>query len=106
MRWSDVIYLVPEVDGENSVADPVVTDGEPREVYANRRSIRQSEFYQAAMTDLRPEIMFEIRSAEYQGEPKVRYEGRDYSIIRTYDKGETMELICAGLVGATYAGAS
>lgn len=100
MRWSDVIYLIGEVQGENEYGDPVVVDGPPREVYANRKSVRQSEFYQAAMTDLRPEIMFEIRSAEYEGEPKVRFEGRDYSVIRTYDNGEITELICSGLVGA------
>lgn len=100
MRWSDVIYLIGEVHGENEYGDPVAVDGPPREVYANRKSVRQSEFYQAAMTDLRPEIMFEIRSAEYEGEPKVRFEGRDYSVIRTYDNGEITELICSGLVGA------
>lgn len=98
-RWSDEIELVPLVEGTNSVGDPVLVDGEPRRVYANRRSVRQSEFYQAMQTGLRPELMFEIRSAEYQGEPKLRYGDTEYNIIRTYDKGEIMELVCGGLVG-------
>lgn len=100
MRWSDVIYLIARVEGENEYGDPVETDGPPRKVYANRRSVRQSEFYQAMQQNLRPELMFEIRSIEYRGETKVRYKGQDYLVIRTYDKGEIMELVCSGLVGA------
>ena len=34
-------------------------------VYADKQSIRQSEFYQAMATGLRPELMFVIRSIDY-----------------------------------------
>lgn len=99
MFWRDVVYLIAQVDGENEMGDPIMVDGDPRQVFANKRSIRQSEFYQAAMAGLRPEFMFEVRTAEYQGEPKLEYDGKEYRIIRTYDKGgETTELVCAGLV--------
>src|SRR5690606_8479789 len=100
MLWRDTVGLISLVPGQNEYGDPVMVEGPPRMVYANRRSIRQSEFYQAAQAGLRPEIMFEVRSAEYQGETKLRYEGTDYLVIRTYDKGEIMELVCSGLVGA------
>lgn len=99
MLWRDVVYLITQVEGENDIGDPIMDDGNPREVFANKRSVRQSEFYQAAQAGLRPELMFEVRSVEYQGEPKLRYDSRDYRIIRTYEKdSETIELICAGLV--------
>lgn len=98
-RWSDVIYLIGVVDGYNEVGDPIVGDGPPRMVYANKRSIRQSEFYQAMQAGLKPEIMFEVRSAEFRGEGKLRWQDDDYTIIRSYDKGEVTELICSGLVG-------
>lgn len=100
MLWRDMVELIPLVSGENEYGDPIEGDGEPRPVFANKKSIRQSEFYQAAMTGLRPEIMFEVRSEEYEGEPKLQHEGKAYNIIRTYDKnGEIMELVCSGLVG-------
>ena len=99
-RWGDVIELVPLVPGTNEYGDPIMIDGPAHKVFANKTSVRQSEFYQAMQTGLRPEIMFEVRSAEYRDDPKLRYDGREYSIIRTYDKGETMELICGGLVGS------
>ena len=99
MLWRDVIHLIAQVDGENEMGDPTTADGDPRQVYANKKSVRQSEFYQAAMVGLRPELMFEVRTVEYQGEPKLEYDGKEYRIIRTYEKdSETIELICAGLV--------
>jgi SPP1 family predicted phage head-tail adaptor len=70
-----------------------------KQVYANKKSIRQSEFYQAAATGLRPELMFEVRTSDYNGQPKLEYESVTYNIIRTYDKnGEITELICQGTV--------
>ena len=98
MRWSDTVDLIAETSDTNDMADPVTVESS-RTVFANRKSIRQTEFYQAAATGLRPEWMFEVRSMEYGGESKLRHEGRDYSIIRTYSRnGEIMELICSGLV--------
>lgn len=98
MRWIDIVNLVAIVNGENSVGDPVTTET-PRQVFANKKSIRQSEFYQAAATNLKPEIMFEIRSIEYAGEKILEYENKSYSIMRTFSKnGEILELTCASLI--------
>lgn len=73
-----------------------------REVLAERKSIRQSEFYQAAAKDLRPEITFIVWSNEYDDETRLKYEGKDYNIIRVFDKDEkNTELICSGFVNRT-----
>jgi hypothetical protein len=43
--------------------------------------------------------MFEVRTSEYKDERKLSYNGKEYTIIRSYDKnGEITELICSGLV--------
>lgn len=98
MLFRDVIDLVAVTNGENDIGDIVETET-PRQVYANKKSIRQTEFYQAMAAGLRPEIMFEVRYAEYAGEPKLRHAGKTYNIIRTYTKNDEMiELICSGLV--------
>lgn len=70
-----------------------------RQVFANRKSVRSSEFYQAAAAGLKPEIVFEIRAVEYQDEPRLSYAGKVYQIIRTYSKdGELLELVCSRAV--------
>ena len=66
-------------------------------VFASKKSIRQSEFYQAQTTGFRPEIMFVMRSIDYSGESRIEYNSRTYNIRRTFDKGEFVELICQGI---------
>ena len=98
MLFRDVVKLISVTVTENDMGDIIETPVE-REVFADKQSIRQSEFYQAAATGLRPELMFVVRSIDYEGEPKLKYNGKKYAIIRTYDKdGELTELICQGVV--------
>src|SRR5690606_31449125 len=66
-----------------------------RQVFANRRSVRQSEFYAAHLDGLKPDVMSEVRWIEYQDGRERRYQGRRYDIIHTYDRGEVTELVCA-----------
>ena len=96
--WRDVGYLVTETHTTNSMKDIVTTETQ-RKVFCNKKSIRQTEFYQAAATALRPELMFEVRTADYSDEAKFKFGAKTYNIIRTYDKdGEITELVCSGLV--------
>lgn len=96
--WKDVIELGNLVE--------VIEHGEPiqameyREVYANKKSVRQSEFYQAANVGLKPELLFEVNSFEFDNDERVRYNNKVYSIIRTYDKGEITELTVTSFVGS------
>lgn len=44
--------------------------------------------------------MFVVRSAEYEGEAQLEYNGKRYNIVRTYDKdGEFTELVCEVALG-------
>jgi SPP1 family predicted phage head-tail adaptor len=97
--WRDVISLVTITYTESDIGDIVETRTN-RQVYANKKSIRQSEFYQAQANGLRPEAMFEMRSIDYQDEQKLLHDGKEYNVIRTYSKnGEILELVCDRLVG-------
>jgi len=95
--FSDVIYLISETSTTNDIGDVIKVPNE-KMVFANKKSIRQSEFYQAQTNGLKPELTFEIYSFEYENEPKVKFNNKTYSIIRTFEKGETLELICEGVV--------
>jgi SPP1 family predicted phage head-tail adaptor len=99
MRWGDVINLISIVYSQNSIGDITETPTS-RQVFANQKSIRQSEFYQSQANGLKPEIMFEIRAIDYADEKKLSFNSLQYNIIRTYSKnGEILELICNRLIG-------
>lgn len=94
-RWSDVVDLIHEPSGVDDQGFPI--DGIPIErlnIYANKKGIRSAEFYQASQEGYALEAMFEIRSAEYSNEELLRFNGTEYIIVRTYDRGEITELIC------------
>lgn len=94
--WRDTIDLIPVVVERNGYGEEVETDGEPRTIFANKKSVRQTEFYQALATGIKPEIVFEVQCIEYNDEPKVRTNGKEYHVIRTFSKnGERIELVCS-----------
>ena len=98
MLFKDVIKLISITTTENELGD-VIEETTERQGFADKQSVRQSEFYQAAATGLRPELMFVVRTIEYNGETRLKYNSKEYSIIRTYDKdGELTELVCQGVV--------
>ena len=98
MLFNQVINLVLETHTSNDVGDTVTTQVR-RKVFADKQSVRQSEYYQAGATGIRPEFMFVVRAIDYKGEPKVEHEGKQYTIVRTFEKpSELTELVCQGVV--------
>lgn len=96
MQRNDVLYLVAETITENEIGDFVETSTETM-VFCERKSIRQSEFYQAAANGLKPEIAFSIYSFEYNDEKKIKYNDKLYNVIRTYQvNDDDLEIICEG----------
>ena len=68
-------------------------------VFAEKKSVRQSEFYSAAAVGLKPELVFSVdvrdfeSAATEQHDPtEVIYNERHYNIIRTYCTGADMEI--------------
>jgi SPP1 family predicted phage head-tail adaptor len=99
MRFDSVIYLIQVTYGENDMGDSIEIHTK-RQTFAQKNSVRQSEFYQAAATGLKPELTFVVWLREYRDEPKLEYNGKMYTVIRTYSKNdELIELICSGMVG-------
>lgn len=72
-----------------------------RTVFAQRKSVRQSEFFQAAAVGYKPEILLEIYDFEYEGEQLCELEGERYSIYRTFSKqnSDRLELYLSALAG-------
>ncbi|KUP24916.1 phage head closure protein [Paenibacillus sp. DMB5] len=98
MRLNHLITLIGTTSDSNAMGDAILNLAQ-RETHAARNSVRQSEMYQAVGSGLKPEIMFTVRETEYAGETKLKYEGKTYQIIRSYQRPDRMtELICTGLV--------
>ena len=95
MLWNEVIEL-------GNLTQTIVS-GEPinsytyRKIFADKQSVRQNEFYEAKQLGLKPQLMFVIRSIEFKNDERLKYKSKEYEIIRTFDKGETIEVICGAL---------
>lgn len=64
-------------------------------VLCNVKSVSRAEFYNAAVSGLRPELIFVVHGYEYNGERIVKFEGVRYRVIRTYMANfEEVELTC------------
>lgn len=96
MLFRDSLDLLTTEEGTNDNGFEQINIKSRRTVFANKKDVRQSEFYQAATQGIKLDTMFAIRSVEYNGEKILEHDGIRYNIIRTYDKnGELTELICS-----------
>lgn len=93
--YNDIIGLgtpVTETDDRGNE----VTECEFRDVFCKVKSITRTEFYQAAVTDYKPSIAFEIADYfDYNNERIILYNGEKYEVIRTYraDVGSKLGLV-------------
>ena len=97
--FNDLITLKKETNTVNEYGDTVQTFTS-RNVFAEVKSIGQSEFYQAQATGLKPEIKFVIADfADYQDEKIISYcpyggVTEDYTVLRTYRNKINLEIVC------------
>lgn len=96
--FKDVIELVGYTVELDELMQEVKTPIK-KQVFANKRSVSQTEFFSGGQGGLRPQYQFEIRLSEYSGESELIFDGKTYSIYRVYEKGENVELYCEVRVG-------
>ena len=99
MQFINPIHLISVTYEENNIGSYLPVEKE-RKVLASISSVKQSEFYQAQVSGLKPEIVFKIRSFEYKGEEIVLYNNKKYDVIRTYNTLEgIIEIVCTEKLG-------
>ena len=70
-----------------------------KEVFADKKSIRSSEFYEAQKLGYKLSVMFVIKPYEYNGQEYIYYENQKYKVERTYEKDtENLEIICSKVI--------
>lgn len=89
---NDVIALIQQTRSVDDYGDPVITET-ARDVFAKLESIGQKEFYQANAVGLQPEVKFVLADyLDYDGEEAVLHNGQRYRVLRTYRKGQELEI--------------
>ena len=81
--YDDVIKLISETREQDS-AGVFRSETEYRQVFCQVESVTRSEFYSAGRAGLNPEFKITVFSGDYRGEELVEYNGKSYSIYRTY----------------------
>lgn len=82
-----------EIDGGRVLAES------RRDVWANKKSVGMREFYEAGAQGFMPEIVFEVRDhIDYHGEKYIEHHGKRYFVIRTYNTGRKLEIVCQGVL--------
>lgn len=97
---SSKISLISITYTEDEVGNQIPVETATK-VWAEITGVRQSEFYNAAVTGLKPELTFIIWANEYASQTKIESDGRKYKVIRTYvnpAKSEMVELICERVI--------
>lgn len=99
MRYTD-ITLIKQVDARNEYGD-LESQEERRTVYAGEFSVGMSEVYQGMAVGYKPEVKFLLENwLDYHGEELVEYtpfgltEPIRLRVLRTYNKGDALELTC------------
>ena len=93
MRHYEVIFLISVQVTQDDVGNGIEQITE-RKVYANEFSVSANEYYNSAMSGVRPSKSFEIYSFECRGEEKLKHKDLVYRIVRTETRGEKTRITC------------
>lgn len=89
---TDLLTLVSQTETTDEYGDTVISESK-RDVFCVLSSIGMKEFYQAAAVGLQPEIKLKIADyLDYAGERYVEFNSVRYKVLRTYRKGNELEL--------------
>ena len=88
-----VVYLVKKKREKNSIGQYVEVGEALTEIFAEINSITRTEFSAAGRNGFNPDIFFRTPLINYDGEDEVEYDGKRYSIYRTYIPPEESDYI-------------
>lgn len=95
---NDVVNLIGITYTKNDLYQDIKKET-MNEVFAEKRSIGQKEFFEAGQTGIKASYCFVIDVLDYNGEMLLSHEGKQYNVYRTFEKGTDIELYVEGRVG-------
>lgn len=101
MQYSEIIYLINEVIGEDDIGNTITSSFTSTKCYAKKQSLRTNEFYNAAMVGLTPSCEFVVKRLNYNGQNELEWNNERYEIIRTVDPKNKFDivLVCSKKIG-------
>ena len=99
--WVNELTLIQEPTiTYDDIGNPIESEPIETIIFCEVNSISRNEFYNASMAGLKPSIVFTIHSYEYNDEEKIKFNEKDYKVMRTYLKNtEEIELTCEKVIG-------
>ena len=95
MYWRDIVTLKAVTDGMDEDGFPAESITETT-VFADVTSTKRSEFYSAKQAGVDLAITVKLRAADYNGQERLSYEGKEYKVERAYTEArEYYELNCS-----------
>lgn len=84
-----ICTLIQKTMTTDELGYPIATET-TYDTFCKVESVTRSEFFNAGKAGLTPEYVFTVNAVEYEGQPEVEYEGKRYTIYRTYKTDEDM----------------
>lgn len=88
----DVLFLISVVKtvDDNGVERETRTS---RQIFCRKQSVTRTEFFAGGRSGLNPAFVFMVFRGDYHGETLIEYDGKTYSVYRTYQPdSDYMEL--------------
>lgn len=93
MTRDTVLFLITPVMSADEYGIPQEATPQRRKVFARVESVSRSEFFDAGRNGLSPEFVFKMFAYDYDGQKVVEYNGKTYSVYRTFlGHSDTLEL--------------
>lgn len=84
MELNEICYLGTLAKTKNEYGDPISGISYGTATYCSMRSMKYSEFYQAAAVGMKPELALSLRREDYANQTYVKYNDIEYRVQRTY----------------------
>ncbi len=91
MNKSQMIKLIKIEYTYDEIMQRVETRTE-RQVFAEVKSINANEFFSANTNGLQAQYCFKVFVYDYQNEKEIEFNNEVYSVYRTYEKGDYIDL--------------
>lgn len=100
-----IVTLISTINTESSEIGELQSKERHNDVFALKKAVRQTEFFQAASLGFKPEIVLKVNNFDYRNETECILEGQRFRIYRAYPiaKTEKTELYLTAIVGDTNA---
>lgn len=79
----DVCFLIPTIITQDALKQDIEAEIE-RQIFCSTTNISRQEFNVSSQAGLKADKVFIVDPDEYDGEAKIKYAGKKYSVYRTF----------------------